>query len=139
MTSSSSEGAITHDQPLAGRRYLVLEDEYLIAATLADLLLLQGASVAGPVASVDDATKWVEDASDLDGAVVDINVAGTVSYGLVEELERRGIPCIFLTGYKASGIPARFAHIPCIEKPTGSAAIVEALRGLPPMHARRRA
>jgi len=120
-----------HDQPLAGRRYLVLEDDYLIATALADMLALQGASVVGPVASVGDASKRLAACDALDGAVVDINVAGTVSYGLVDEMEARGIPCIFVTGYRALGIPARFAHIPCIEKPTGCAAIVEALRGLP--------
>lgn len=134
MTSSSRERATTHDQPLAGRRYLVLEDDYLIATALADMLMSQGASVAGPVASVIDAGHLLEKADRLDGAIVDINVAGTVAYGIVELLEERGVPCIFVTGYKASGIPERFSHIPCIEKPTGCSAIIDALRRLPGGH-----
>jgi hypothetical protein len=40
---------------LVGRRYFVLEDDYLIASALADLLASQGAEVCGPVSNLADA------------------------------------------------------------------------------------
>jgi ActR/RegA family two-component response regulator len=60
---------------LRGRRLLVVEDEYLIAVSLARSLEGDGAEVVGPAGSVRDALALVEAEGDrLDGAVLDINL-----------------------------------------------------------------
>lgn len=115
---------------LVGRRYLVLEDDYLIAGALADLLVSQGAEVCGPVSNLADAAAALQGADDLDGALLDIDVYGQVSYGILEALEERGIPCVFVTAFTAEHIPAAYSHVRRLEKPMGSGAVLAALRQL---------
>jgi hypothetical protein len=39
-------------------------------------------------------------------------------FPVADRLEERGVPYLFTTGYDASTIPARFKHVPLVEKPT---------------------
>ena len=48
-----------HDSPLRGRRILVVEDDYLLAESLNDLLAEAGAKVVGPVGNVPEALSLV--------------------------------------------------------------------------------
>src|SRR4051794_18564375 len=92
---------------LRGRRLLVVEDEYLIAASLARELEGRGAEVVGPAGSVRDALALVEAEGDrLDGAVLDINLRDERVYPVADALVARGVPFIFLTGYDARVIKA---------------------------------
>ncbi|MBE7246447.1 MAG: response regulator, partial [Actinomycetospora chiangmaiensis] len=58
---------------LAGRRILVVEDEYIIAVEVKRWLLAAGCDVLGPVPSVDQALDLVEDRRP-DAAVLDVNL-----------------------------------------------------------------
>lgn len=120
------------DQPLAGRRFLVVEDEFILATALADLLRAKGAMVTGPVTNLKDASEAVADSTNLDGALLDINLRGTNSFDLIERLTAMGVPCVFVTGVDRSRIPDRFAHVPCVQKPMGSAEVINALCDLAP-------
>lgn len=104
---------------LVGRRYLVVEDNYLIASALADLLVAHGAAVCGPVFNLLDAAAALDGADDLDGGLLDIDVHGQTSYGRCDALEERGVPCLFVTAFTAEHIPAAYAHVPRLEKPVG--------------------
>ncbi|UPG96578.1 response regulator [Luteibacter aegosomatissinici] len=115
---------------LVGRRYLVLEDDYLIASALADLLVSQGAEVCGPVSNLVDAAAALKGEGDLDGALLDIDVHGQTSYGIFDALEQRGVPCLFVTALSVERIPAAYAHVPRLEKPMGGGAVVAALQEL---------
>lgn len=66
----------------------------------------------------------------MDGALLDIDVHGQTSYGIFEALEERGVPCVFVTAFTAEHIPAAYAHVPRLEKPMGSGAVLAALREL---------
>lgn len=105
-----------------GRRLLVVEDEYLIAASLARALEGRGAEVVGPAGSVRDALALVEAEGDrLDGAVLDINLRDERVYPVADALAARGVPFVFLTGYDARVIPDAHAGVPRYEKPVSSA------------------
>jgi CheY-like chemotaxis protein len=106
---------------LRGRRFLVVEDEYLIAVSLALALEGDGVEVVGPVGSVRDALVLVEaEGSRLDGAVLDINLHDERVYPVADALAARGVPFVFLTGYDAQVVPDAYAGVPRCEKPVSS-------------------
>lgn len=116
--------------PLAGRKVLVVEDEYLIADDLATMLREAGAEVLGPAASLPQAVRVAQHSDRLDAAVLDINLRGVNVFPLVTELRRGGVPVLFLTGYGDNGIPDEFADIMRCEKPMGTANVVTELEAL---------
>ena len=113
---------------LRGRRLLVVEDEYLIAAALERALEDCGAEVVGPAGSVEGALRLVEAEGDrLDGAVLDINLRGERVYPVADVLAARGVPFVFLTGYDAQVIPDTYAGVPRSEKPVSTALLARTL------------
>ncbi|MFC7735511.1 response regulator [Roseomonas sp. GCM10028921] len=86
--------------PLAGRRILVVEDEFLIAEVMEEWLSGAGAEVIGPVPSVEQALDLVEEPGKaLDGAVLDVNLGGgETAYPIADWLNERGVPYLFATG-----------------------------------------
>lgn len=112
------------DIVLAGKRILVVEDDYLIATDLARTLQAAGASVVGPAPSVDRALALI-DAETLDAAILDVNLNGDRSFPIAEVLHARGIPFLFATGYDCDDIPAAWNGYPCVVKPMPIEAIVQ--------------
>jgi CheY-like chemotaxis protein len=50
--------------------------------------------------------------------VLDINIAGDMVWPVAEELQRRGVPFIFLSAHsRPSEIPIAFAAVPRLDKP----------------------
>ena len=112
---------------LNGRRLLIVEDEYFIAIDVARRLEDEGAEVVGPVGTVDDALDIIDDALELDGVVLDLNLSGEMAYPVADALSKRGVPFIFATGYDRSSIPTRYAGVTLCEKPVDAAKIARAL------------
>jgi len=113
---------------LRGRRFLVVEDEYVIAADLATYLEELGVEVVGPASSVAEALTLLEnDREPLDGAVLDINLGSERAYPVADVLGDRGIPYVFTTGYDAAVIPNPYADIPRCEKPIDERRLVRCL------------
>src|SRR3954470_681835 len=89
-----------------GRRLLIVEDDYLIAADLASSLEELGAEVIGPAGTVEDALELVQRSGEtLDGAVLDINLREQRVYPVATALARHGVPFVFVTGYDTVAIP----------------------------------
>src|SRR3954452_13708464 len=82
-------------------RVLVVEDEAMIAMLVEDMVLDFGSEVVGPAARMDEAIRLARHA-ELDAAILDINVGGTVVFPVADVLRERGIPFIFATGYGAA-------------------------------------
>ncbi|ATD67589.1 MULTISPECIES: response regulator [Luteimonas] len=119
------------ERNLAGCRVLVVEDDYSIAAALAEELADQTAIVIGPAPSVERALKLVDEAARLDLAVLDVNLRGEEVYPVADVLAERGIPFVLVTGYDRHTIRARYLQECILEKPVGTAAVLSALRRLP--------
>jgi DNA-binding response OmpR family regulator len=113
---------------LAGRRILVLEDEYFLADDLAEALRSAGAEVIGPAAGADEAMAMIAAAAP-DLAVLDINIKGEMSFVVADELARRGLPFVFATGYDPRSIPERHAGRLLWQKPFDIAELVGRLSG----------
>ena len=100
---------------IRNRHILVVEDEPLIAMMTSRSLRELDASVVGPFATAAEATGALS--SSVDAALLDVNIGGEFVYELASELDRRGVPIIFVTGYHAGAIDARFASAPVLTKP----------------------
>ncbi len=110
-----------------GLRVLIVEDEYFIAREIADALQHGGAMVVGPAGNLEKALHIIGK-TDVDVAVLDINLGGKVDFALADELAARRVPFVFATGYDAGIIPARFKDIPRFEKPYDTAGLIDHLR-----------
>lgn len=117
----------TPAQPLAGRRVLVVEDEFIVAAMLADMLEDEGAEVIGPIGTQADALA-VAASEALDVAVLDWNLNGEPGAPVARILRARGIPFAISTGYGA--VEAEFADVPVLNKPYAPARLTACLEGL---------
>ena len=115
------------DVTLRDCRILVVEDEYMIADEFRMELEEAGAVVVGPTATGEDALRLIATGPKLDGALLDVNLGGTMSFAAADRLMRDGIPFIFTTGYDASSIPGRFDRIPRCEKPVSINKVVRAI------------
>jgi DNA-binding LytR/AlgR family response regulator len=116
---------------LRGRRFLVVEDEYVIATDIAVSLNALGVEVAGPVASVAEALALLESNGDrLDGAVLDINLGNERVFPVADVLRGRGIPFVFTTGYDAAVVPNSYSDVPRCEKPVDERRLVHVLSGV---------
>ena len=109
---------------LAGLKVLVVEDSYLIAEHVSELLVRHGAQVVGPVARVASGLKLVEDGTLLDGALLDVNLDGELCFPIAAALARRHVPFAFLTGYDEAIIPSDFAAASRLGKPLDEAKLV---------------
>ncbi len=102
---------------VSGLRILVVEDTLLVAEVICAQLEGAGSIVIGPAARLPQALALAR-AEELDGAVLDVNLNGTMSFPLAALLEERQVPFIFLTGYdNGSVVPPEYRHVPRIAKP----------------------
>lgn len=114
---------------LNGKRILVVEDDYFIASDLKRSLAEHGAEVVGPVGNL-DAGLALARGSGLDGAVLDVNLDGGLSYGIADALHAAAVPHLFLTGYDEWSLPEAHRKTPRMGKPFATEAVVAAVRGL---------
>ena len=113
--------------PIAGKRVLVVEDEFFIAEELRRGLEERGVIVLGPVPSVGQAQQLLASAAPIDGAVLDINLQEETIYGLADELIARGVPFVFVTGYDRGSIPTSYAEVRLCEKQVETEQVIRAL------------
>ncbi|MBP2449029.1 helix-turn-helix domain-containing protein [Rhizobium leguminosarum] len=111
----------------AARVALVVEDDYVLASDLALKLSEAGMKIIGPAPNVQQALKYIEEISQIDIAVLDINLGGTMVFPVADELAKRNIPFFFATGYSRDVVPPRFADRMFVEKPLDKSAIFDAL------------
>ena len=77
---------------------LVVEDDFVISATLAAVLELNGHTVVGPSGSVPSALKLLETARP-DAALLDVKLQGRLAMPVAERLRRLGIPFVVTSAY----------------------------------------
>ena len=97
------------------RNLLVLEDEPLIAMMLQDELESLGLHVIGPVSNLKSALLLAE-TPNLDGALLDRNINGTLADVVADKLYGRNIPYVFVSGYDRL-VGLRHRDVPVLQKP----------------------
>jgi CheY-like chemotaxis protein len=99
-----------------GRRVLLVEDETLIAMLVEDLLHDLDCEDVLTASRIDQAIVAAKSAA-VDVAILDVNLAGTLTYPVADILRARGIPFIFVTGYTAAALIPEYAKCPTLQKP----------------------
>jgi DNA-binding NtrC family response regulator len=115
---------------LTGRRILLVEDEYLVAKSLARLLDQWGAQIVGPVATVEKAMAILQAPDPPDAALVDINLRGVMAFQVADAAIARGVLLVLTTGYDTAVIPERYRQVAILQKPCDPAEISRALMTL---------
>ena len=137
MTSSSSIDPLSdvwsaaRGIDLKGRRVLVVEDEVLVAITIAAEVEVAGALVVGPAFSVEEALA-LADAEPIDVAVLDINLLGEKVWPVAEALSKRRVPYVFASANAmgADAVPEPYAAAPRFDKPIPICAMLTTLVAL---------
>jgi CheY-like chemotaxis protein len=113
--------------PLQGTRILVIDDEFLIATVIEDILRQAGAEDVVIAVNMQEAREALAERT-LDLAMIDIQLDGSDSGLSLGKLAiARNIPFIFLTGYSRVVLPEGFAAVPVLTKPYIPRTLVEAL------------
>ncbi|MBV8833563.1 MAG: response regulator [Hyphomicrobiales bacterium] len=105
------------NQPLAGVRLLLVEDEALIAMELEDLISSLGGEAVGPFGRVAHAIEALRHER-IDGAVLDVRLDGETTFQIADVLLQAAHPILFVTGV-VSAIPERYQQVPRLRKPFG--------------------
>jgi CheY-like chemotaxis protein len=101
---------------LAGLRILVVEDDAMLAMALELTLSDLGCEVVGLASNLADAVPLAREAA-IDGAVLDVNLAGEKVYPVADILAARNIPFVFATGYGSAGLRECDRARPVLQKP----------------------
>jgi CheY-like chemotaxis protein len=112
---------------LAGKRILVVEDEYFIAQEICDLLDECGAKIVGPASRLKQGIALARETEPLDCAVLDLNLDGESVADVARTLRARKIGFILLTGYDVGGIAEEFSDAPRLIKPFDKEGLCEAV------------
>jgi CheY-like chemotaxis protein len=86
------------DQPFAGRRLLIVEDELLIALELQHIVEQLGGTVIGPAGSVAGALQLLS-ATTPDAALLDANLEENRVTPVAQACRDRSVPFALVTGY----------------------------------------
>lgn len=130
--AAPTPGDSAASSPMAGRSILLVEDEPLIGLHAQSCLEDAGCKVVGPIGRIEPALVAARDAV-FDFAIVDINLAGQMTFPVADALMTRGIPFAFCSGYSNSAdIPERFSGIQILRKPLSKADLIDAV-GIRPL------
>ena len=108
---------------------LIVEDNFLIALSLAEDLKAAGFRVAGPAASVAEAVRVLSQRT-VDAVLLDVDLGHELSFPVVSCLRQRNIPFAFLTSYPVVKIRRDFPMAVIFEKPVDVGAVTDGLRAL---------
>ena len=117
------------------KRVLICEDNQLIAAGWAMILMDAGYEVVGPVSSAEKALEAAY-ARAPDLALIDISLNGMIDgISVAAELAPLGIPVVFATGsYQRAAEEGREFAADILIKPVKPATLVSAIRSVLEMH-----
>jgi CheY-like chemotaxis protein len=119
------------DPIFGGLHCLVLDDEFLIAFDIQEMLENAGAANVACAGTLKEAMEALTGPSKYDIAILDLKLGGAMAEGLqvAAELAARKIPFVFLTGMRAEELPAdAYPGVPVVEKPFQAQDLLDALR-----------
>ena len=102
---------------------LLLEDDLLLAMDMEDYLVQTGYSIVGPFGRVADALDAIH-RNTLEGAIVDLNLHGELSFPVIELLKTQSVPVIVCSGYaELPELKSRLTGLPLLPKPWDAAVL----------------
>jgi CheY-like chemotaxis protein len=122
-TGLQSRATFQPEKP--GGRFLIVEDEYIIAQTIRKILLSRGAEAVAIVSSSRQALEQISETA-IDFAILDVKLGGETSEIVAHALAAKGVMFIFATGYSdAANLPDAFATVPRLAKPFRTEQLLE--------------
>lgn len=113
-----------HITPLPPVKILVLEDNMLIAAQLAQDLAAAGHHILGPFNDIAAAEQMLDQAQ---AAILDVRIGRSTSFALAQHFKFSLQPIVFYTGLSDVTLPEALHDIPVVSKP---APVVDLLQRL---------
>jgi CheY-like chemotaxis protein len=110
-------------------RFLVVEDEVMIALLIEDFMEELGYKAQWKADSVEAALQIIAREPQIDGAILDVNIRGRKIQPVADALIARNIPFCFMTGYGA-GMEIGYPGAPIISKPFDIVSLEGILRSL---------
>lgn len=109
---------------LENKSVLIIEDEFLIAGLLQDMLEELGCSKILIAANIPQAIEALE-VQNPDLVALDLNLAGTSAIPIARSLRDRNVPFIISSGYGADAIDTEWRKYPVLTRPYDSSALQE--------------
>jgi DNA-binding response OmpR family regulator len=101
---------------LGGKKILIVEDNFLIAQDLRDMMREAGCAICGPAPSSAIALALLRDEMP-DGVLLDVGLRDTDASPVARELVVRGVPFLLVTAYERGQLPELLRERPCLSKP----------------------
>ena len=115
---------------LHGMRCLVLDDEFLIALDIQQILEAAGAASVTCAASAEDALAALRRGEPYDLAVLDLKLSGPMptSLAIAGLLTQQKLPFVFLTGARPDdALLKKYPDVPVVEKPYQAKLLLDAI------------
>ena len=112
---------------LGGRRILIVEDEWLVAQDMGDMVEELGGAVVGPAGKLAQGLALAQ-SEELAGAILDVNLNGENTFALADRLLANNVPVIFVTGYDVKMLPERYSDVYRLAKPFTALAVERTFR-----------
>ena len=111
---------------------LLVEDEFLLAIHVKELLQQLGFEVVGPARRVDEAIRLLQSQSNLAIAILDIDLAGEMVWPVARALLKRSVPFILVTGYHQGRfqLPPDLSESKLLLKPLDERDLEQTIRAL---------
>jgi DNA-binding response OmpR family regulator len=110
-------------------RVLLVEDDFRQARDLAQLISALECKVIGPVARLEAALQLVARRA-IDGAIIDLMLAGKSAVPLLTLLESLNVPAIVTTAFGRAEFPRQLRHIPCLSKPINRVRLITSMEAM---------
>jgi DNA-binding NtrC family response regulator len=94
----------------------IFEDEPVIQFLWEDLSVELGFEIAGVCQSIAECEMFAREGM-MDMAVLDVNLGGTTSEGILKILEERRIPVLVCSGHGSEDLPPVFRDYVILQKP----------------------
>jgi CheY-like chemotaxis protein len=113
---------------IAGKCFLVLDDEFLIGLDIQGILESAGAVTVICVGNADDALAALDGSRKIDLAVLDVKLSGaTRNLSVAAALLARGTPFVFLTAVREHAEMKKFPNAPVVAKPYEAPVLLDAI------------
>ena len=116
------------DPDLTGCHILLVEDEHMMAKSLARLLGLWGAKIVGPAPTVERALALLRSTEKIDYALLDVTLRGGTVFQIADALMARNVRFAFTTGSSTLIIPEGYRHAAVLQKPYDPVDLAKALQ-----------
>jgi DNA-binding response OmpR family regulator len=108
---------------LAGKRVLIVEDNFLIAQELRAVMREAGCAACGTAPSSAAALKLLRD-DRPDGVLLDVGLGDSDASPIAQALAARGVPFVVVTAYEPEQLPPVLRGRPCLSKPYSAESLV---------------